>query len=52
MRKVVTSYVWPPISRRDFDWCAYYDGEEERGNCGWGATEADAIKDLEENYAE
>lgn len=51
-RKVVTSHVFPPIPHRGFDWCAYYDGEEERGNYGWGPTEAEAIQDFRENYAD
>lgn len=51
-RKIVTSHVYPPIPIRSMDWCAYYDGEEENGKYGWGATEEAAIKDLVENYEE
>lgn len=46
--KISTSYEFPPIPIRDFDWCAVdadtYDGE----GCliGWGRTEAAAIADL------
>lgn len=36
MRKIVTTHVYPPIPDRRWDWCAYYDGEEETGNVGWG----------------
>lgn len=43
--KVVTSNIFPPIPLRKFDWCAYFDGEEE-GLTGYGPTEADAIDDL------
>lgn len=44
--KIVTSYVYPPIPWRQFDWCAFIDGEEEAGPYGWGPTEEDAIADL------
>lgn len=50
--KIVTVCVYPPIPDRHFDWCAFYDGEEEAGNYGYGATEAEAIADFIENYAE
>ena len=46
-RKIVTKHVFPPIPIRSFDWCAYYEGEEESGDYGWGATEAAAIADFE-----
>lgn len=51
MRKIVTSYVFPPIPDRRHDWCAYYDGQEEAGNYGWGRTEAEAIEDFVQNCA-
>ena len=44
--KIVTHYVYPPIPWRDFDWCAFRDGEEEKGGYGYGKTEAEAIADL------
>lgn len=44
--KIVTSYEFPPIPDRQFDWCAYYEGEEETNHYGWGKTEAEAIEDL------
>ena len=44
--KIVTSFVYPPIPVRNFDWCAYRDGTEETGRYGYGATEADAIAEL------
>ena len=47
--KIVTSHVYPPIPTRANDWCAHYDGEEEAGGYGWGATEAEAILDFVEN---
>lgn len=45
--KIVTERVFPPIPLRQFDWCAWFDGEEEHGPQGWGRTEHDAIADLE-----
>jgi len=45
-RKIVTSFIHPPIPIRTVDWCAWFDGEEEGGVVGYGATEADAIEDL------
>ena len=49
MRKIITENCYPPIPTRQFDWVAYYDGEEESGSRGYGATEQDAIDDLKEN---
>ena len=57
-RKIVTSNTCPPIPWRNFDWCAYRDGDEDNEFAprGWGATEQDAIDDLmdmeEDYYAE
>lgn len=45
-RRLVTSYVHPPIPVRSMDWCAHWDGEEEAGNYGWGSTEQAAIADF------
>lgn len=50
MRKLVTTHVCPPIPDRRNDWCAHYDGDEESGDIGWGATEAEAIADFRDNY--
>ena len=52
MRKIITSYISPPIPDRSYDWCAYYDGEAEAGGYGYGETEAEAIADFIENCAE
>jgi hypothetical protein len=46
MDDIVVVHVCPPIPLRCFDWCAYYDGYEEDGSYGWGATKEEAIKDL------
>lgn len=51
-RKIVTTHIFPPIPDRQFDWCAHFDGEEERGNYGYGRTEAAAIRDFIENCIE
>lgn len=42
---------WPkPIPPREFDWCAYYDGDEESGQYGYGRTEQAAVDDLTDNW--
>ena len=46
MKKIVTSYVYPPIPIRHFDWVAYFEGEEEAQNYGNGETESEAINNL------
>jgi hypothetical protein len=43
---IVTDHVFPPIPVRQFDWCAWLDGQEEAGPRGWGETEAQAIDAL------
>ena len=45
-RKIVTEHVFPPIPIRSCDWCATFDGYEPGDPQGWGATEAEAIRDL------
>lgn len=50
--KIVTTCVFPPIPDRRWDWIAYYEGREEDGRYGYGATEAEAIADFIENYAD
>lgn len=47
-RKIITSYVYPPIPIRSMDWCAFYDGDASQR--GWGSTEAEAIADLIDSY--
>ena len=55
-RKIITTFVYPPIPVRTSDWCAYFDGDEpsDDGHMkqGWGRTEAEAIADLKEQYDE
>lgn len=49
-RTIITNCIFPPIPDRRFDWCAFYEGEEERGQYGYGATDAEAVTDLTNNY--
>lgn len=45
--RIITRNIYPPIPERGFDWCAYHEGDEERGyRYGWGATESEALDDL------
>lgn len=47
--KIVTSYDPKPIPCRDYDWSAVTDNYDGEGSpCGWGATEKDAMIDLQE----
>jgi hypothetical protein len=49
--KIRTNYVYPPIPIRQFDWVAWYDGEEdEQMATGHGVTEREAVADLIENH--
>ena len=54
--KIETTFVYPPIPDRNFDWCAI-DGDtfccaECHSPVGYGATEQAAIADLLEKIAE
>lgn len=46
--KIITSEVKPPIPTRDFDYCAFEEGNEESQQYGWGATPEEAIADLKD----
>lgn len=46
MVKIITSFIFPPIPDRSFDWIAYRDGDEEFGKKGFGDTEREAIENL------
>lgn len=46
METIITSFVYPPIPVRQFDWQAVRDGYEEGDRVGYGPTEEDAIRDL------
>lgn len=46
--QIVTRYICPPIPSQDFDWVAYEDGKEEDGVYGYGATEQEAVNELQD----
>lgn len=45
-RKIVASPTHSPLPYRSSDWCAHFDGEEEAGGYGYGATRKEAIADF------
>jgi hypothetical protein len=47
-----TSHIYPPIPLRSFDWQACLDGYEPGDPLGHGATEKEAIKDLQAQIEE
>ena len=49
--KIITSFWKKPMPMRCYDWEAFYEGSEERGNAwyGYGSTEKSAIADLVKN---
>lgn len=49
VKKIMVDYVHPPIPIRDFDYIAWFDGEEEEGIRGEGKTAHDAIISLINN---
>jgi hypothetical protein len=46
--KIITHYWAKPIPPRNYDWSATLDNYEENDPVGHGATEAEAIADLQE----
>jgi hypothetical protein len=46
MDKIITSYDYPPIPIRDYDWSAIREEYEPGDLIGTGRTEQDAINDL------
>ena len=46
MDKIITSYVYPPIPIRNYDWSAIREDYEPGDLIGTGRTEQDAIDDL------
>lgn len=52
--KIKTEFWMKPIPLRQFDWLAFYDGDEPNDNGsmphGEGRTEAEAVVDLIENH--
>ena len=49
---IITHHVYPPIPIRQYDWCAFREGNEEAGGYGWGRTEREAINSLLEQEDE
>jgi hypothetical protein len=49
--KIVTTYIYPPIPDRSFDWQASSYDYDEGGPIGHGKTEQDAIADLLEQMS-
>jgi hypothetical protein len=51
-RKIVTAYWAKPVPSNQFDWSAWFDGDEPNDDgqmmIGYGATELDAIDDLKD----
>lgn len=45
--KIITSFDFPPIPIRNFDWSAVTDNYDEGAPVGHGRTEAEAIADLQ-----
>lgn len=50
--RIVTCHHYPPIPLRCFDWSACREGNEEDGPFGWGRTQEEAIRDLEQQEDE
>lgn len=46
-----TNFIYPPIPQRDFDWAAWFDGEEEEYN-SFGRTKWEAVANLIQHYKE
>jgi hypothetical protein len=45
MSRIVAEYCPRPVTRRDHDWCAWYEGDES-GAVGYGRTREAAVADL------
>lgn len=50
--KIITRHIFPPIPDRRFDWIAYFDDQEERGEYGYGRTEQEAVAELLADYGD
>lgn len=48
MKKINVVQTFPPITMRQFDWQATYDGYEPGDPVGYGETEQDAIDSLKD----
>jgi hypothetical protein len=45
-RKIITEFTFPPIPTTKFDYISYFEGEEESGLRGNGATKKESIESL------
>ena len=52
MDKIITSFDYPPIPDRRFDWSAIRESYDEGDLIGYGKTEQEAIDDLKEQESE
>jgi len=52
MNKIITSYDYPPIPNRNYDWSAIREDYDEGDLIGNGKTEQDAINDLKVKESE
>jgi hypothetical protein len=43
---IITTYEYPPVPVRSFDWSACFEGYEPGDPIGRGTTEAEAIAEL------
>ena len=48
LMKIITTYLFPPIPLRNFDWHATIEGHEGEGLHAFGRTEQEAIENLKE----
>jgi hypothetical protein len=46
MSKIITTFEYPPIPIRNYDWSAIREDYDEGGLIGYGETEQEAIEDL------
>ena len=46
MSKIITSFDYPPIPIRKYDWSAIREDYDEGDLIGYGETEKEAIEDL------
>lgn len=47
---IIVSEVRPPLPTKDFDYCAFLAGEEEKLQYGWGSTPELAVADLKQSF--
>jgi len=51
-QRIITTFIYPPIPTRNFDWQATDDNYEPGCPIGYGRTEQEAIDDLREQMEE